>query len=143
MADSWNKKERKKKKEKKKKEKLEKKEARKAIEKDSSLEGMMAYVDENGNIVDAPSDKEREEIDVNDIVIGVPEHVEEEVSDFIGKVEHYNESKGYGFIKDKKTQESYFFHVNSLNEDVNQGDQVTFSLEKGKKGMVAVDISLK
>lgn len=140
MADSYNKKERKKLKDKKKKEKLERKEAKKSSTKDSSLESMMAYVDENGQIVDTPPEKPKKEIDPNDIVIGVPERVEEEEVELTGKVDFFNEDKGYGFIKDTKSQESIFFHVNNLLDEVEQGTKVTYNKQIGKKGMEAIDI---
>lgn len=140
MADSYEKKERRKKKEKKKKEKLARKEARKNEEKDSSLESMMAYVDENGQIVDTPPETPKKEIDPDDIVIGVPEKGEEEDVVLTGKVQFFNESKGYGFIKDNKSQETLFFHINNLLDEVSEGTKVTYSKVKGKKGMEAIEV---
>jgi ATP-dependent 26S proteasome regulatory subunit len=53
--DSWNKREREKKKQKEKQDKAEKK-AERRQQGTSSIENMMAYIDENGNIVDSPPD---------------------------------------------------------------------------------------
>lgn len=141
MADSYNKKERNKKKELKKKEKFSRKEARKSEEKSSSLESMMAYVDENGNIVNSPPQKKSKEIDASKIVIGVPESISEPADvQKKGKVQFFNSSKGYGFIKEVDSDESRFFHINNTLVDVDEGDEVTYELEKGPKGLVAVRI---
>ena len=143
MADSFSKKEKQKRKAQKKKEKQARKEARKAEEKSGSLEDMMAYVDENGNIVDTPPDenKKKKEIKASDIELGVPKKEElPEDSIFQGRVTFFNNDKGYGFIKDKHSQESYFVHMNNCQEPIGEGDNVQFELERGDKGMIAVKV---
>ena len=57
-------------------------------------------------------------------------------------VSHFNHSKGYGFIKDIKTQETFFVHVNSLEEEIQERDKVTFESEMGMKGMQAVNVKI-
>lgn len=57
-----------------------------------------------------------------------------------GTVKFFNETKGYGFIKDNETGKEYFVHVSGLKERVKQDDEVTFDLEEGKKGMNAVNV---
>ncbi len=139
--ETFNKKEKEKKRLKKRQDKLLKKEERRANAGDGSLEDMMAYVDEEGRISDTPPDPSKKtKIKAKDIEIGVPkhEHVEKEPNE--GKVTHYNSSKGYGFIKDRASQENFFFHVNGLIDEVEEGDTVTFDLEKGQKGMNAVQV---
>jgi len=71
--ETWNKKEREKQKQKIRKEKMERREERKGnAKKGKSLEEMMAYVDENGNISSTPPDPRRKkEIKAVDIEIGV------------------------------------------------------------------------
>ena len=143
MADSFSKKEKQKRKAQKKKEKQARKEARKAEEKSGSLEDMMAYVDENGNIVDTPPDetKKKKEIKAEDIVLGVPQ--KEELPDdhvYQGRVTFFNHDKGYGFIKDKNSQESYFVHMNNCKEPIDEGNNVEFETEPGEKGMQAVKV---
>ena len=55
MSETWNKKERERKKQQKRKEKMEKKLEKKLINKGAhSLETMLAYVDENGNLSSQP-----------------------------------------------------------------------------------------
>lgn len=57
-----------------------------------------------------------------------------------GTVKFFNETKGYGFIKDSETEKEYFVHVSGLKEKVKQDDEVTFDLEEGKKGTNAVNV---
>ncbi|MEL6556601.1 MAG: cold shock domain-containing protein [Bacteroidota bacterium] len=143
--ETFNKKEKEKKRLKKRKEKLEKREERKAAkaESDTSLESMMAYVDEDGNIVDTPPDptKKKKEIDAESIDIGVPRSVQEEEDPVRkGKVEFFNDSKGFGFIRETETRERHFVHANGLLEDIQENDKVQFELERGLKGMNAVRV---
>lgn len=144
MADSFGKKERQKKKAQKKKEKLARKEARQAQEKSSKLEDNLAYVDEMGRIVDTPPDetKKKKEIKAEDIEIGVPKKEEIDPADLIltGKVTFFNDDKGYGFIKDKESPESYFVHMNNCQEPIAEGDNVQFELEKTDRGLAAMKV---
>lgn len=143
--ETFNKKEKEKKRLKKRKEKLEKKEERRANSDGGGLENMMAYVDENGVIVDTPPDPnvKKKVIKASSIEIGVPkrEAVDTDIENR-GKVTFFNTSKGYGFIKDMSTQESYFVHVNGLLEEVAENDIVTFELERGQKGLNAVRVKI-
>lgn len=59
-----------------------------------------------------------------------------------GKVKFFNESKGFGFIKDAKTDEEYFVHVSGLIDRIHEDDNVMFELRQGKKGLNAVDVKL-
>ena len=78
---TFNKKEREKKKLQKKKEKLARREERKEQAKDGSLDSMMAYVDEYGNITDTPPDPDAKpkKIKASDIEIGVPKKEKEDL----------------------------------------------------------------
>lgn len=60
----------------------------------------------------------------------------------IGTVKSYNEDKGFGFITDAATGEEYFFHVSGLIDNVKEGNSVTFTLERGKKGVNAINVQL-
>lgn len=141
--ETFSKKEKEKKRQKRKEDKQKKKEERKASSEGGGLENMFAYVDENGNLTDTPPDelKKKVKIRAEDIQLGVPKRVEE-IQDIVreGKVSFFNDSKGYGFIKDLKNQESYFVHVHGLLEEVAEGDKVSFELEPGQKGMNAVKV---
>lgn len=59
---------------------------------------------------------------------------------FKGRVEHFNTSKGYGFIKDLAGTDKYFFHVNNVLTAIAENDIVYFELERGKRGMNAINI---
>ncbi len=127
---------------KKRKDKLEKKQARKAQQEEKGHDDMIAYVDEFGNPTDTPPDPtKKKKIDASDIEISIPKK-EKVQTDVIhhGKVEFFNTSKGYGFIKDKDTQESYFVHINGCIDDIADGDKVNFELERGAKGFNAVKV---
>ena len=143
-TETFNKKEKEKKRLKKQKEKREKAEERKDnVVKGKSLDEMMAYVDENGNITSTPPDPtKKKKIITEDIQIATPKQEAIQPGDLIrkGKVTFFNESKGYGFIKDSETQESIFVHINELSEAVGENDKVTFEVEPGQKGMTAVRV---
>ncbi len=57
-----------------------------------------------------------------------------------GIVKFFNESKGYGFIKEDGTDKEYFVHVTGLIDKVAQDDLVSFDLQDGKKGMNAINV---
>lgn len=144
--ESFQKKEVRNKKEKKRKEKEKKRQARKEDnEKGSSLDEMIAYVDENGNITDTPPDPDQKtEVKLEDIEIGVPkdEELEEMSTVRTGTVTFFNETKGYGFIKDSETKEDVFVHVNNTEEEITQGNRVNFEVEMGQKGPVAIKVKI-
>ena len=141
MANSFNKRELEKKKQSKKLEKQQRKEERKANKGGGSLDDMIAYVDVNGVITDTPPEMQvKEEIDVEAIVIATPKKEDVEDPVLKGRVEHFNPSKGYGFIKDGGSAEKYFFHISNAPEGIVEGMIVTFELERGQKGYNAVKI---
>jgi cold shock CspA family protein len=143
--ETFNKKEKEKKKLQKRKEKDEKREQRKAnSKKGKSFEDMIAYVDENGNLTSTPPDPHKKiELKLEDIQLGAKsrDHSEEAEEGNKGRVTYYNQSKGYGFIKDARTKESIFFHLNSVITPVREGDMVSFEMARGPKGMNAVSVT--
>jgi cold shock CspA family protein len=143
MAETWNKKEREKKKQQQKKEKAEKKAQRKEDSQGKGFDDMIAYLDENGNLTSTPPDpKKAKKFKLEDIEIGVPKAEPIDPADLIrnGTITFFNESKGYGFIKDSKTQESIFVHLNNLLEPVGEKDKVQFEIEMGPRGTSAVRV---
>jgi cold shock CspA family protein len=144
--ESFNKKEIQKKKEKKRQDKEKKRLARKEGEKKSRLDDMIAYVDENGNIVDTPPDPStKSKTKAEDIEVSVPKMDDSMRPDPIhrGRLTFFNDSKGYGFIRDAVTQESIFVHINDFeDDDIQEGSMLTFEIEKGQKGPAAVRVKL-
>ncbi len=144
---TYNKSEKEKKRLKKREEKKKKMEARKLDVKENGKKGIeFAYVDHNGNLTDTPPDPTlKVEIDVEDIILGIPKKEEGEAEDPIrkGKVSFFDSSKGFGFIVDSDNQEKYFTHVSGLIDEIAENDKVTFELEKGMKGMNAVKVTLQ
>jgi cold shock protein len=59
-----------------------------------------------------------------------------------GTVKFFNDSKGYGFIKDEESGKEYFVHVTGLVDEITENDEVTFDLQEGKKGLNAVNVKL-
>ena len=142
---TFSKREKEKKRQKKREEKQKKKEARRAESKENDGGIPFAYVDKYGNLTDTPPDSlDKDEIDASEIVLGIPQKVEEEFDPIRqGKVAFFDHSKGFGFIMDKETHEKHFVHVSGLNDEINENDKVTFELEKGQKGMNAVRVKLQ
>ena len=103
---------------------------------------MMAYVDENGRITDTPPNPlNRTKVNPENIRISTQKKEIEELNAIRkGRVEFFNPAKGFGFIKDVETVEKYFVHVNSLTEEIKEGDMVMFETERSFKGMNAVRV---
>lgn len=145
MAETWSKKENEDRKKKKKKEKEQRKEERKASAKEGkSLDDMIMYVDEDGNFTSTPPDPlKKKVIKEEDIQIGVAKqvYVKSDTSRK-GTVTFFNDSKGYGFIKDSDNGDSIFVHVNGLTEPIKEGNKVIFEVEMGHKGPNAVRVKL-
>jgi len=145
MGESWNKKEREKRKQKEKRDKADKMQDRRDNAKKSSFNDMIAYLDENGNLSSTPPDpRKRVEVKLEDIQIGVPEYVPPTQAELTrtGKVTFFNSAKGFGFIKDLASQESVFVHANNLSGTVQENDKVSFEIEMGQRGPMAVNVRL-
>lgn len=63
-----------------------------------------------------------------------------------GIVKWFDEKKGFGFIE-QETGPDLFVHHSAINasgfKSLREGDQVTFDVEKGKKGPSAVNVTLE
>ena len=142
--ETFNKKEVRNKKEKKRKEKEKKRLARKENEKKGSLDDMIAYVDEHGNLSSEAIDpSQKTEVKLEDIEIGVPKSDGQEIDPIRkGVVSFFNEEKGYGFIRDMETKESVFVHVNNALEEIKEGNMVNYEVEMGAKGPAAVRVKI-
>jgi cold shock CspA family protein len=145
MGETWNKKERQKKKQKAKLEKAEKMKDRKDNATKKNMNDMIAYVDDDGHIVATPPDpRNKKEFKLEDIEIGVPEYVPPAEGELThtGRITFFNQEKGFGFVKDQVTQESIFIHANNLTEPVKESDKISFEIENGPRGPVAVNAKI-
>ena len=144
FGETVGKKERDKKKMRKRQDKLEKMAERKAkASKGKTLEEMLAYVDENGNLSPKPPDmRNKIKVRAEDMQISTPKASEVNPADLIrtGIVTFFNEAKGFGFIKDIQSQESVFMHVNQLSERVKENEKVTFETQSSPKGLNAINV---
>ena len=144
MGETFNKKEKEKKRLKERKEKLEKMQERKAnAKKGKTLEDMMAYLDENGNISSTPPDpRKKKTFKQEDMQISIPKQEARGKTEVVrnGVVSFFNDEKGFGFINDVQTQERVFIHINQLSEPIKENDKVSFEVEMGFKGLSAINV---
>ena len=59
-----------------------------------------------------------------------------------GKVKFFNETKGFGFIKEEESNTEHFVHASGLIDEIREDDTVEFELEQGKKGLNAVNVTV-
>ena len=59
-----------------------------------------------------------------------------------GTVKFFNDTKGFGFIKDADSPKEYFVHSDGLKDSIRENGEVTYDLEEGKKGLNAVNVKL-
>lgn len=142
--ETYNKKSKEQKKQQQRREKQAKMEERKLnASKGKSLEDMIAYVDENGNLSDkAPDPRLKKVFKAEEIRIQVTrEDDKEEIHS--GTVQFLNEEKSFGFILDEGSKEKIFFHFSNLTEEVWLHDKVEYDLQAGERGWAAVNIKRK
>ncbi|MDF4966908.1 cold-shock protein [Vibrio parahaemolyticus] len=63
-----------------------------------------------------------------------------------GSVKWFNESKGFGFLSQSDGGDDVFVHFNAIVSDgfktLIEGQQVTFNVERGQKGLKAANVCL-
>lgn len=59
-----------------------------------------------------------------------------------GTVKFFNDSKGYGFITPTDGSKDVFVHINGLVDEIREGDEVSFEVEEGRKGLNAVNVQV-
>lgn len=57
-----------------------------------------------------------------------------------GIVKYYNAEKRFGFIE--SSGKEYFFHCLFTDDEVNEGDKVTFEIENNERGTIAVNVKV-
>jgi len=143
--ETFGKKEVRNKKEKKRKEKEQKRALKKTGSDKKSFDDMIAYVDEFGMISSTPPDPDKRiEVDAESIELDITKKREESEASSLrtGVVTFFNDSKGFGFIRDNKSGERIFFHVNNLIDKIEENNQVVFETARGIKGITAINVRL-
>jgi CspA family cold shock protein len=59
-----------------------------------------------------------------------------------GTVKFYNDAKGFGFIKPSDSGADVFVHSSGLIDEIRENDQVEYEVERGKKGLNAVNVKV-
>ena len=61
-----------------------------------------------------------------------------------GKVKWFNGTKGYGFIEREDKEKDVFVHSSAVREaglnHLDEGQEVTFEIEEGEKGLSAISL---
>ena len=138
---SFNKRQKEKLKQQKKLEKQKRKELRKSQGKDS-IDDMIAYEDEYGQLHSSPDDIVKNEIKLEDIEVSTPkkEKEDEEDTSMTGKVSYLNVEKGYGFIQQEDSRNSYYFRLSNAPDEIEIDDKVSFKTEDSARGKNEIDV---
>jgi len=59
-----------------------------------------------------------------------------------GTVKFFNETKGFGFIVPASGEPDIFVHSSGLVDTIRENDRVKFEVERGKKGLNAVNVEV-
>lgn len=59
-----------------------------------------------------------------------------------GTVKFFDNTKGFGFIKPSDSSEDVFVHESGLIDEIRENDKVKFEVERGKKGLKAINVEL-
>ena len=63
-----------------------------------------------------------------------------------GTVKWFNEAKGFGFISQDDGGDDVFVHFNAIQSSdfktLNEGQAVTYEIEKGPKGLQAANVTV-
>lgn len=60
-----------------------------------------------------------------------------------GTVKFFNNTKGFGFISPENGGEDVFVHSTGVLENIRENDKVFFEVERGQKGLMAVNVKKK
>lgn len=65
------------------------------------------------------------------------------MSELKGVVKFFNETKGFGFLKENESGKEYFVHATGLVDRIQENDEVEFDLTEGKKGLNAINVKIR
>jgi cold shock CspA family protein len=143
--ETFGKKEVKKRQEQKRKVKEQKRSKKKTEGKRTNFDDMIAYVDEFGMISSTPPDPDKKTVVIaENIELKITKNKPDSVPDYVrkGVVLYFDESKGYGFIRDMESNLKVFVHANNLLEPIKENNIVVFESSKGPKGISASKVKL-
>ena len=107
--------------------------------KGKTLDDMIMYIDENGNLSKTPIDmSQRREIDPDTIQLGatsMPDPDEE----FTGTVTFISD-KGYGFIVEDGSQSDIYLNTQQMQTPLAAKDRVKYNKERTPKGYSALNV---
>ncbi|WP_099367583.1 cold-shock protein [Sphingobacterium sp. 1.A.4] len=59
-----------------------------------------------------------------------------------GKVKFFNNTKGFGFITPNDGSQDVFVHTTGLKDNIRENDYVTYDVERGQKGVNAINVRI-
>ena len=59
-----------------------------------------------------------------------------------GTVKFFNSTKGFGFITPDDGGKDVFVHQSGLNDEIREGDKVSYDVQEGPKGLNAANVKL-
>lgn len=59
-----------------------------------------------------------------------------------GTVKFFNNAKGFGFITPEEGDKDVFVHANGLIDEIKEGDEVSYEVEEGPKGLNAINVKI-
>ena len=59
-----------------------------------------------------------------------------------GTVKFLNNTKGFGFITPDDGGKDVFVHQSGLNDEISEGDKVSYDVQEGPKGLNASNVTL-
>jgi len=144
--ETYKKKEVRTKKEKKRKEKEMKRVARRESATETE-DNMIAYVDEFGRLTSEPPDPTKKKTIIKAENIQIKTSRREESEDDNNKerkgvLTFFNDSKGYGYIKDSETRDTIFVHISEFKDDISLNSHVSYIVGMGNRGPIATQVKL-
>jgi CspA family cold shock protein len=59
-----------------------------------------------------------------------------------GTVKFFNETKGFGFITPDEGGKDVFVHANGCQDEIRDGDKVSYDVEETPKGLSALNVKV-